>query len=67
VWFRDHQKIFDEERAAVGDIKVFLMAMLGVKGNRRLGVEGTKPIIGNEELLAVEPPNLQYGWLNEDD
>jgi len=39
---------------SVGDVKLLLMAIVGIKGNKRMGIENPE-----------ETSKLQYGWINE--
>ena len=44
-----------QEQIAVGDLKVFLMAIFGIKGNKRL------EILNSDNI----PSAMHYGWINE--
>ena len=52
----------DEAAVNVGDTKLFLMAILGIRGNKRMGLEKT-----DEEAheLQLDKNEYSYGWINK--
>lgn len=44
-------------KASVGDIKLFLMAIYGIKGNKRMFVE-----LGESDSIFTT--KLSFGWVN---
>lgn len=59
----------DREHATVGDIKLFLMAVFGIKGNKRLGIDRPLPSFptadNNASVQTETIVKLSYGWLNQ--
>ena len=45
------------------DFKLFLMAILGIQGNKRMGV--ANPKASDKKQENGEKDHLQYGWINE--
>lgn len=54
----------DTQEAAVnvGDTKLFLMAILGIKGNKRMGLEKTEE---EASELQLDKSEFAYGWINK--
>jgi hypothetical protein len=61
----------DPSLVAVGDLKLVLMAIFGIKGNKRLGVVKPTALIlnlGKEDTTTFQSDvdiKLPYGWLND--
>ena len=51
-----------EAAVNVGDTKLFLMAILGIRGNKRMGLEKT-----DEEAheFQLDKKDYAYGWINK--
>ena len=48
----------EPERIAVGDLKLFLMTIFSITGNKRMGVSNFNTNRSNQEPLT-------YGWIND--
>lgn len=62
-------EVFEKKDAAVGDVKVVLMAIFSIKGNKRMGIQPTAQTASEEvvseyyQSLSLKNP-LQFGWIN---
>lgn len=63
------EELVDLTDAAVGDVKVVLMAIFSIKGNKRMGIQPPHGAAGVDvqaeysQNLNLKSP-LQFGWIN---
>ena len=54
---------YQDENISVGDLKLLLMAVFQIKGNKRLGVSRE---IEDHISQATVDMKLKYGWFNKE-